>query len=100
MTENALTVDGKILKIGDDLEFIYDPTQFIQPWRIRTKSSALVDLTFTPFYERIAKSNAWVIRSEVHQMIGRFSGSLNLGEGKTLPISDMIGWAEDHHALW
>lgn len=100
MTENALTVDGKILKIGDDLEFKYDSTHFIQPWTIRTKSSDLVDLTFTPFYERIAKSNVWVIRSEVHQMIGRFSGSLNLGEGKTLPISDLIGWAEDHHALW
>jgi hypothetical protein len=100
MTENGITLDGKVLKIGDDMMFSYDPAQFMKPWKIKTKSSNLVDLTFTPFYERVAKSNVVVIRSEVHQMIGKFSGTLNFKDGKTIHISEMIGWAEDHHALW
>jgi hypothetical protein len=59
-----------------------------------------VDLKFTPFYERVAKTDALVIRSEVHQMIGHFTGTLKPDQGEPIHIKDAIGWAEDHHARW
>ena len=100
MNENGLCVDGKLSKLSEDMRFQYDTSDFMKPWQIRTHASDQVDLSFTPFYERIAKTDAVLIRSEVHQMIGRFCGVLKTDDGETIPIKDAIGWAEDHHARW
>jgi hypothetical protein len=100
LTENGLCLDGKLEKLSEDVEFSYDPKDFMKPWRLRTKSSAQVDLVFTPFYERIAKTDLGVLRSEVHQMIGRFSGTLTSRAGVRFAVENLAGWAEDHHARW
>lgn len=76
MTENGLVVDGVTTKIGDDLRFEYDDTDFMRPWRIRTATSDQVDLQFVPFFERVAATNALIVRSVVHQMIGHFHGQV------------------------
>ena len=100
MNENGLCIDGKLTKISEDVAFEYDPADFMTPWRIQTSVTDRVDLQFEPFYERIARTDALVIRSEVHQMIGRFSGTLHTGDDNLIPIKNAIGWAEDHHARW
>jgi len=100
MNENGLCIDGKLLKLSEDVAFEYDPADFMAPWRLRTTATDRVDLTFTPFYERVAKTDALIIRSEVHQMIGHFSGTLNPSRGEEIIISDAVGWAEDHQARW
>ena len=33
-TENGLVIDGKLIKIGEDLVFDYDTTNFMKPWKI------------------------------------------------------------------
>jgi hypothetical protein len=48
----------------------------------------------------VAKTDALVIRSEVHQMIGRFKGTLKPDQGEPIQVEEAIGWAEDHHARW
>lgn len=100
MNENGLCIDGKLLKLSEDVVFAYDKVDFMAPWRLTTSVTDRVDLTFTPFFERVAKTDALVIRSEVHQMIGRFTGALKTDEGETIQIKDAIGWAEDHNARW
>ena len=100
MNENGLCIDGKLIKLSEDMVFDYDATDFMSPWRLSTSVTDRVDLTFTPFFERVAKTDALIIRSEVHQMIGRFTGTLKTGKGESLPIDGAIGWAEDHHARW
>jgi hypothetical protein len=57
-------------------------------------------LTFTPFMERVAASNLWLIRSEVHQMFGHYNGRVTTAGGETLTVHDLVGWAEDHVARW
>jgi hypothetical protein len=99
-TENGLCVDGRLTKIGEDLKFEYDPRDFMKPWTIRTRESDHADLVFRPFYERVARSNLLVIRSEVHQCIGRFSGTVRTEEGERLEVRDLVGWAEEHRARW
>jgi hypothetical protein len=59
-----------------------------------------LDLVFTPFFERVAKTDALILKSEVHQMLGRYKGRVVTDEGKTLEISDLVGWAEEHNARW
>ena len=59
-----------------------------------------VDLTFTPFLDRTAKTNLLLIRSEVHQMFGHYSGTVADDTGSDIAIDGVIGWAEEHQARW
>ena len=99
MTENAIFVDGVMTKIHEDVIFEYDRNDFMKPCTIRSKFSETVDLTFTPIFERVAKTDAKLIRSEVHQVIGYYNGIVKL-ENCSLRISQMMGCVEEHIAKW
>jgi hypothetical protein len=100
MNENGLVVDGVLSKISEDLIFDYNSSDFMQPWSICTHASEMIDLSFTPIFERVAKTNTLLLSSEVHQMIGRFSGSVKDSSGNSYAFKDLIGWAEEHYARW
>ena len=100
MNENGVVINGVLSKISEDLIFDYNSSVFMQPWSIRTHATEMINLTFTPFFERVAKTNALVLRSEVHQMIGRFSGTVQDHSGNSYPVEELIGWAEEHYARW
>ncbi len=99
-TENAVFVDGVMSKIHEDVIFSYDTANFMAPWKIKSKFSDVVNLTFTPFFERIAATNVRVIRTEVHQLVGYFNGRVRLENGSFLTIRQMLGCAEEHTAKW
>jgi hypothetical protein len=98
-TENGICVDGRLTKISETLSWQYDKNDFNRPWRISAPSGA-VDLTFAPFMERVAASDLWLVKSEVHQMFGHYDGTICTAEGETIPINKLLGWAEDHVAKW
>lgn len=100
MTENAVFVDGVMTKIHEDVIFKYDRTNFMKPWQVASKFSDTVQLTFTPFFERVALTNAKLVRSEVHQMIGYYDGQVTLSNGEILHIQQMLGCIEEHAAKW
>jgi hypothetical protein len=100
MTENAIVVDGRVSKLAESVDFQYNPKAFQHPWRLRTRESSRIDLTFTPFYERVARSSLLLLHSEVHQLIGRFAGTLQTDSGETVTVRDVVGWAEEHQARW
>ncbi len=100
MNENGLCIDGHLTKLSEDILFDYSTSGFMAPWHMKTSVTDRVDLTFTPFFERLAKTDALIIRSEVHQMIGKFSGAVKGDDGEVIHIDQAIGWAEDHHAKW
>ena len=81
------------------LAFRYDPENFMHPWTMVSEDQRL-NLTFTPFFNRHAKTDVKILISEVHQMFGKYSGTLVTEEGQTLEIKDLIGFAEEHHARW
>ena len=95
-TENTLLVDGRIHKLGT-IDFDYTDTDFMRPWTMR---SDRVDLVFTPFLERVASTNLLAVQSEVHQMFGRYNGTVVDDAGSAVQIVDLVGWAEEHHARW
>ncbi len=97
-TENALILDGRIHKLGQ-VDFTYDNQHFKNPWHMRSSDGRL-DLTFTPFFERVAATNAVILTSEVHQMFGHYSGTVVTDQGETLHIENLVGFAEEHHAKW
>jgi hypothetical protein len=71
----------------------------MKPWRFTDREGRL-DLVFTPFKERLARTNLGVIFSEVHQMFGRYGGQAVTDEGERVQFKDLIGFAEEHHARW
>ena len=99
-TENGICVDGRLTKISETLQWEYDKSNLHKPWRVTAPSGA-VDLTFTPFMERIAASDLWLVKSDVHQMFGPYDGTVRVGDGgETVAIEGLLGWAEDHVAKW
>ena len=86
LNENGLCLDGKLIKLSEDVAFEYDDQDFMAPWKLTTTETDRVNLVFTPFFERTAKTDALVIRSEVHQMFGRFSGTVKSDSGEVYAV--------------
>jgi hypothetical protein len=96
--ENCLILEGRVHKL-EDIPFAYTSGDYMQPWRFRDSGGRL-DLTFTPFKERVAKTSLGIIDSEVHQMFGRYSGLVHSDQGEQIMIHKLIGFAEEHRAKW
>ena len=96
--ENAFILNGKLHKL-EEVKFSYDSKNFMKPWHM-TGTDGRLDLEFTPFFERVAKTDARVLSSEVHQMFGRYNGRAVLDDGSALEIRDLVGFAEEHRARW
>jgi hypothetical protein len=97
-TENALILNGRVHKLGQ-VDFHYSSQDFKQPWKMSAPDGRL-QLDFTPFLERVAKTNLAIITSEVHQMFGRYRGTVTADDGEVINLDGLIGWAEEHHAKW
>ena len=97
-TENAFILNNRIHKL-DKVKFDYVSGDYMQPWRF-TDDQGRLDLTFTPFKDRLAQTNLGIITSEVHQMFGRYNGQVTTDEGVVIPVNDLIGFAEEHQAKW
>jgi hypothetical protein len=98
--ENGLLVNDRLHKIHEDIAWEYDTDDFMKPWKLSTVGTNRVSLVFTPLYERIASTNALIVQSNVHQMIGYFDGIVVTENGEAIRIKNMLGWAEDHMAKW
>lgn len=99
-TENGIVVDNRLSKINEKILWSYDTKDYMKPWKLKTENSDQVSLTFTPKFERIAATKAIIVRSEVHQMIGTYSGKIVTNDGEEIMIESLLGWAEDHRASW
>lgn len=98
-TENGIIIDGRLIKIGEDLEWLYDWDQPLEPWRVRSKDQTL-DLTLTPLHDRHANTNLGVLTNEVHQVFGHWTGRVPDGDGGALRVEQILGFAEEARARW
>ena len=96
-TENALFLDGRLHKIGDELEWSYDRADWLRPWRI---TGARVEVEFHPFHERRARTELGVVGSETHQCFGRFTGRARADDGTWVDLDGLVGWAEEARNRW
>jgi hypothetical protein len=96
--ENALILGNRIHKL-DQVRFDYSSENYMKPWHF-TDNEGRLDLTFTPFKERLARTNLGIIYSEVHQMFGHYDGKVVADNGEVIPIKELVGFAEEHHARW
>lgn len=97
-TENCFFIDGKMTKLGA-VRFNYDSSDYKKPWKFSSDDNRL-ELLFEPFFERVAKIDLLVLKSEVHQVFGKYSGYLIANDNEKIEVSELIGWAEEHKARW
>ncbi len=97
-TENAIILEGKVHKLGQ-ISTIYDPHNLSAPWSFRSPDGRLT-LRFSPFYDRVARTDFKILGSEVHQLFGIFRGTIQSDDGETIEIHHLNGSAEEHHARW
>ena len=98
-TENGIIVDGRLVKIGEDLEWRYDWDHPLEPWQVRSQDRNL-DLTLRPIHDRYANTNLGVLTNEVHQVFGHWTGTVPDGEGARLRVERILGFAEEARARW
>ncbi|WP_431977933.1 DUF2804 domain-containing protein [Propioniciclava coleopterorum] len=99
-TENALLVDGVLHKLGVELTVDVDPADRLRPWRMRgARGAERVDVTLTPFHERVAAVELGIVGSRTHQCFGTWTGTVTTQSG-TWSVDGLVGWIEECHQRW
>lgn len=98
-TENGFIVDGKLTKVGEELEWSYDWDAPLEPWKLRAPDGS-VDLTLHPRYDKHSRTEALVLGMEVHQVFGHWSGTVRTDEGRVLELDQVQGFAEEARNRW
>ena len=110
-SENMVFVDGAAHKLrrvdfgipektgGAHAKKTADRYQLMQPWHM-TDDEGRLDLVFTPLLDRVDWMDFKLIRSDQHQVFGRFDGAVTLDDGSTLPVSNLLGSAEVIHNVY
>ncbi|MET7365323.1 DUF2804 domain-containing protein [Streptomyces sp. NPDC005566] len=99
-TENGLCVDGRLTKIGEELDWRWSTADPLAPWTVRTKSSRQVDLTFTPFHNRSTRTDVGLIANRTDQCFGHYDGRVRTDDGTEIAVTQLLGWAEDVRMRW
>jgi len=97
-SEDALILEGRVHKLPS-VKIEFDARDYRKPWRA-TEPEGRVDLLFRPSVERVARINTLLLRSEVHQLFGSWSGRARSDAGEMLAIEALPGFAEEHRARW
>jgi hypothetical protein len=98
-TENGFIVDGRLTKIGAELTWHYDWDNPLAPWHVTSPDGAL-GLTLTPVHDKHTKVNALVLRTEVHQVFGTWTGTVRDDAGRTHTFDGLQGFAEESRSRW
>ena len=97
VSENGLVIDGRIHKIDDAVDVDFDKRDPKRPWRIRTRTSKRVDLTFTPVTLRKVTVPPLI---RLTQCMGRFRGTVIDDGGRPLRLDGALGLAEAFRGRW
>src|SRR5690606_24547033 len=98
-TENMLFVDGVAHKLTD-VEFqLPDGAPDSAPWRF-TSSDNRFELMFDPIVDRASNTDIGLIKSDQHQVFGRYKGRVVLDDGSALKVANLIGFAEKVSNRW
>ena len=102
-SENVLFYDGRIHKLGT-VEFHIPKDEkgrnaYLNVWNFTSDDNRFY-MDFTPVRDRSALTSAIIIKSDQHQVFGRFTGRVTLDDGTVLPVRDFFGFAEKVENKW
>ena len=101
-TENMLFYDGKAHKLSQvtfHIPMKDGREDYMSPWTFSSDDGRF-EMDFVPVLDRAACTSVGVIKSDQHQVFGRFSGTAVLDDGTRLDIHDLMGFAEKVENKW
>ena len=98
-TENGLIVNGRVSKIGRELEWTYDWDAPLEPWHVVDPGGQL-DAVLTPRYDKVTDLQGAKRSSQVHQVFGTWTGSCTTDDGETIAFEAIQGFAEEARQHW
>ena len=77
----------------------YGRDDFLAPWTF-TSDDGRFEMAFTPVLDRAACTDIKLLKSDQHQVFGRFTGTATLDDGTVLRVEDFPGFAEKVENKW
>ena len=99
-TENMLFYNGKAHKLSRVFFHIPgDEKDFLSPWHFSSDDGRF-EMDFVPALDRASCTDLKLIKSDQHQVFGRFTGKAVLDDGKVIEVRDFPGFAEKVENKW
>ena len=99
-TENMLFYNGRAHKLGQVTFHIPgDEKDYLSPWTFSSDDGRF-EMRFVPVLDRAACTDVKLIKSDQHQVFGRFTGTAILDDGTEINVRDFPGFAEKVENKW
>lgn len=101
-SENMLFYNGiahKLSRVAFEIPMKDGKEDYLSPWKF-TSDDHRFEMDFEPIMDRCADINVGVIRSDQHQVFGRFTGRAVLDDGREIMLRRFPGFAEKVHNRW
>lgn len=102
-TENLLFYKGKVHKLGNVLFRISRGNNgredYLKPWSF-VSDDGRFKMEFDPIVDRAARTDLKPLKSDQHQVFGRFTGTAVLDDGSAVAVRDLMGFAEKVETRW
>jgi hypothetical protein len=98
-TENGIIVDGRLTKLGNELDWQYSWDEPMAPWLIVDPGGQL-DVTLAPRFDKHTKLPGRNKGSETHQVFGTFAGTIRTDDGHAFTFDALQGFAEEARQRW
>ena len=99
-SENMLFYDGKAHKISAvKFNIPGGEKDFMSPWTFMSDDGRF-EMDFVPVLDRAACTDVKLIKSDQHQVFGRFTGKAVLDDGRVIEVRDFPGFAEKVENKW
>ncbi len=97
-SENAIFFNNVIHKL--DIVTFDIPKNFLEKdWKLFDNEGRL-KLTFTPMIDRVGHFNYGLIKSDQHQVFGKYNGKLVLDNNDIIVLNNHLGFAEKVYNKW
>lgn len=102
-TENVVFYGGKAHKLSRVQFNIPKDAQgkddFLSPWQFVSDDDRF-EMDFVPILDRASCTDVKLIKSDQHQVFGRFTGHVILDDGTQVNVKDFFGFAEKVENKW
>ncbi len=101
-TENMLFYNGKAHKLSQvsfHIPMRDGKEDYMAPWTF-TSDDGRFEMGFSPVIDRASNTDFKVLKSDQHQVFGKFSGTAVLDDGTAVKIRDLMGFAEKVENKW
>ena len=101
-TENMLFYRGKAHKLSQvdfGIPLRNGKECFLRTWTM-TSDDGRFEMEFQPVIDRASCTDVKLIKSDQHQVFGRFTGTAVLDDGTAIQVKDLMGFAEKVENKW